>query len=438
MAVRRKPRAVLWAAAAVLGVACTMTSPMASATAAGASAGATAATGTTAATASAATDPVLGGVFNNPIGTAAQQDAIITQMERLIDATPAGEEIDISEYQYGLQEITDHLDAAYDRGVHVKVITNTGGGAPFDALVAHIGNNDKAASYAVFCNDQFPSQTRGCISTRSYTYGSGLTTYAYNHNKFMLFSKVVLSTGAAWSDVVLQTSSNLGTWYENTTYNDSATFADPATYGGYKSYFTDLTSYRHSATGDDNYYRATPGGSQFRAWLFPHHENPGESFTDGTQTDTVVNILKGVSCHYIGSDGTYQQTDIRIVMWSFTRTAVADQLASLRRAGCWVDVVYDPDEIHSDTLAALTFTNGPKLTPCSFTVSGRDIRSHTKTMLISGGLQGLTGPAVFTGSQNYAISSLRQADETLLRIDDPSIYAQYLHNFYAINTPCGG
>ena len=381
-------------------------------------------------------DPVMGGVFNYPIGTADQQDAISTQMERLIDATPSGAEIDISEYQYDLQAITDRLDAAYDRGVHVKVITNTGGSTSFDNLVAHIGKDDTAPSYAVFCNDQFPSATRGCISTRSHSYSSG-TVYAYNHNKFFLFSKIALSTGATWSDVVLQTSSNLGTWYENVSYNDSVTFSDAAAYNGYLKYFHDLTSYRHSASGNDDYFSSTPTGTPYRAFFFPRHEAAGESFTDGDKTDTVANILKDVSCSYTDSSGKRQQTGIRIIMWSFNRDAVANQLASMRRAGCWVDVVYNPDEIHADTLAALTFPNGPKLTPCKFLIApGRDIRSHTKTMLVSGGLSGGNYPLVYTGSENYAISSLRQADETLLRVIDANVYAQYLQNFYAINAAC--
>lgn len=53
----------------------------------------------------------------------------------------------------------------------------------------------------------------------------------------------------------------------------------------------------------------------------------------------------------------------------------------------------------------LKFTNGPKLTPCKFLIApGRDIRSHTKTMLVSGGLLGGSYPVVYTGSQSACSS----------------------------------
>jgi phosphatidylserine/phosphatidylglycerophosphate/cardiolipin synthase-like enzyme len=390
-----------------------------------------------AAAAATAPDPVIAAVFNNPIGTTDQQNAIITQIERLIDATPAGEEIDISMFEFNLTEVADHLNTAFDRGVRVKVIVNAGGTAAVSTLAAHLGVDDNAASWVVVCNDQFPQTTRGCVATRSYTYSSGSTTYAYNHNKFLLFSKIVRADGTSVPDVVLQTSSNLSTWYENITFNDSITFSDATVFTGYKTYFGDLTSYRHSQTGNNDYYSSTPTGTAYRAFFFPRHEASGESFSTGNVTDTIANVLKDVSCSYIGADGARHQAGIRIVMWSFTRIAVANELSALRRAGCWVDIVYNPDQMHSDVKAALTFSGGPQLTPCKFNVApGRDIRSHTKTMLISGGFTGDSDPRVYTGSHNYAISSLRQADETLLRINNGTVYAAYLHNFYTIRDTC--
>lgn len=56
-----------------------------------------------------------------------------------------------------------------------------------------------------------------------------------------------------------------------------------------------------------------------------------------------MNILKDVSCSYTDSAGKKHLTGIRVVMWDFNRDAVANQLASMRRAGRWVDIVYNPD-----------------------------------------------------------------------------------------------
>jgi phosphatidylserine/phosphatidylglycerophosphate/cardiolipin synthase-like enzyme len=386
--------------------------------------------------AAAGVDPVIGPVFNNPIGSATQQNAIMTQIERLIDATPAGEEIDMSMFEFNLQEVADHLNAAFDRGVRVRVIVDSTS-ATVSTLAARLGTNDKAASWVVVCNDKFPTANRGCAATRSYTYSTGNTAYAYNHNKFLIFSKIVKTDGTSVSNVVLQTSSNLSTWYENITWNDSITFSDPITFGGYKSYFVDLTNYRYSATGNNDYYTSTPTGSTYRAFFFPRHEAAGESFSTGNVTDSVANVLKDMSCTYTDAAGAKHQSDIRIVMWSFNRVAVANELARLRRAGCWVDIVYNPDQMNSAVKAALTFSGGPQLTPCSFTYApGRVIRSHTKTMLISGGYLGGNIGRVYTGSHNYAISSLRQADETLLRVEDEAVHSAYLHNFYVIRDTC--
>ena len=43
---------------------------------------------------------------------------------------------------------------------------------------------------------------------------------------------------------------------------------------------------------------------------------------------------------------------------------------------------------------------------------------------------------VYTGSHNYAISSLRLADETLLRVTNESVHSAFLHNFYVIRDTC--
>lgn len=102
-----------------------------------------------------------------------------------------------------------------------------------------------------------------------------------------------------------------------------------------------------------------------------------------------------------------------------------------------MDIVYNPDTMSAAVKSALAFSGGPQLTPCKFNAGpGRDIRPHNKTMLIDGDYNGSITPRVYTGSHNYAISALRQADETLLRITSAAYHASFLSNFYKIRDTC--
>ena len=213
-----------------------------------------------------AVKPVINSaVFNDPIGTVDQQSAIITQLERLIDSVPAGEEIQGSVFEFGHLRIANRLIAAYDRGARVKLIVDPAltGNAAYTAVRDRLGGDETVGSWVVVCNDQFPTQHRGCIGTRVITYSTG-PQYAYNHNKFFLFSRLAFDDGTGASNVVWQSSSNLSSWYEVESYNDSVTFSDSPVYNAYRQYFADLRSYRYSFGGNHNYYWGTPSGSTYR------------------------------------------------------------------------------------------------------------------------------------------------------------------------------
>jgi lipopolysaccharide biosynthesis regulator YciM len=59
--------------------------------------------------------PVTSTVFNNPRGTKAQQLAIITQIDRSIDAAPAKSTIRMAQYLFDIDSTADKLIAAYKR-----------------------------------------------------------------------------------------------------------------------------------------------------------------------------------------------------------------------------------------------------------------------------------------------------------------------------------
>ncbi|MCL8011183.1 phosphatidylserine/phosphatidylglycerophosphate/cardiolipin synthase family protein [Streptomyces sp. AS02] len=395
--------------------------------------------------AAALTKPVINGpVFNDPLGTAAQQKAIFTQLVRLIDATPAGAQIRGSVYEFLDQEVANALIAAHTRGVNVRLVVDDStyvgpGGAEFDnpayrSLRAVLGTSTAARSWIVVCDDRFEDADgvddvqRGCLAVAP-------PVPAYNHNKFFVFSRIgPFDDGTSYSGVVFQTSSNLTDWYKVESFNDAVTFTNSTVYNAYVSYHEQQRLGRTLARGNNNAYFSTPTGSAYRGFFYPR----GDASYYNPATDTVVGALNEISCAYTGADGLRHQTDIRIVTHSFfgSRRQVADKLAQLRGQGCWIDIVYaDSDSAITSRLNAAgiqhrrcRIPNGP----------GIDVRPHNKQILIDGDYNGDITPRVYTGSANLTGSSLRSADEAIVRITSAAYHARYLSAFYRIRSACGG
>lgn len=389
--------------------------------------------------------PVINGpVFNDPLGTPEQQEAIFTQLIQLINATPAGEQIRGSMYEFNDLAVANALLAANSRGVDVKLIVDDstyvgGNGAEytnpaFQALKSGLGTNDSARSWISVCDDKFEDAdgvddvSRGCLAVAP-------PGPAYAHNKFFIFSKIgPFDDGTSYSKVVFQTSSNLGDWYKVESFNDSVTFTDSAVYNGYATYHEMLRRGRSLAGGNNHAYFSTPSGSTYRAFFFPR----GDSSYYNPATDTIVGALNQLSCSYTGADGKKHQTDVRIVTHSFfgSRRQVADKLVQLHGQGCWIDILYaETDSAITSRLDAAgiqhrrcRIPNGP----------GIDVRPHNKEMLIDGAYDGDITPRVYTGSANMTGSSLRSADEAVVRIASASYHSKYLSTFYKIRAACGG
>jgi len=389
-------------------------------------------------------DPLLGrGVFNDPAGTKAQQNAIVVQLAGLIDRVPAGAEIEGSFFGFDppdtadtaeAPDLVDRLIAAYQRGVRVKLIVDqkSAATAATNRLRAVVGSADDQPSYVVHCADKSPAGTiRGCIATRVKQWSDGPVT-PYNHNKFLLFSKLRLNSGAEVGSVVYQASANLGIWDQNEAYNNALTYSDSRTYAAYRTYFEDLRAYRYQAAGNNNYYRDSGTGTDYRVYFFPRQERSGQPFDDPA-TDTIYNSLLSVACSYT-ENGQKHQTDVRVAMWDFNRPAIARKLADLKRAGCWVDVVLT--NANAEVLSALKSAS-VQTTRCNYNAGpGIDIRVHSKYMLVDGAYDDDIVPRVFTGSHNYSYSALRQADEALVRVMGRTVHDDYLRNFWHLRDTC--
>jgi phosphatidylserine/phosphatidylglycerophosphate/cardiolipin synthase-like enzyme len=396
-------------------------------------------------------------VFNDPAGDPTAQYAIFQQLGRLIDRVPAGETIQMSWFEYKVPDwadtaakpdITTRLIRAHQRGVNVRIVLDNQTKVwdenlkpepgwkdkteanvlmtPYQDLKPELGTNTGASSFIVLCKEN-----TGCIGRRKIGNAN-----AYNHNKFLTASKVVLNNGTVKSGVVFQSSGNLGTWDADTAYNNSITFTEPAAYTNYLNYFADLRAYSTASTGSNNYYRIGNTQDQYKTHFFPRMETNGD--LNQASTDTMVSVLDSVKCSYVGeTDGLKHQTDIRVLMWSLTRIAVATKLADLVKAGCWVDVVYT--NTNASALAALKNVGGKPIgiTACAASHGGRTLKVHSKYMLIDGAYDDDQIPRVFMGSHNYSITALRSADETMVRIRSADVHGHYLNeNFYKARNFC--
>lgn len=394
---------------------------------------------------SAEPNPVIGkAVFNNPAGSEIEQYVIFQQLARLIDRVPAGEYIEMSWWGFVADYTTDtaskpnlpqRLIKAHKRGVNVRIILDNnknfqGSGNsqlyPYKTLSTVLGTKETAPSFILVCPDR-----KGCIAKRKIYSG-----YAFNHNKFLLASRIVLDGGATVSNVVFQSSGNLGTWDADTVWNNAVTWSETASFNNYHKYFGDLRA-NYNGRGNDNYYWVGASSDIYQPYFFPRRETNGD--LQQASTDTIVGILNSVKCSYVSKeDGKKYQTNVRILMWAFTRVDIAEQLASLIRAGCWVDIAYY--NMSKEVTKALQNAGGKVgVTKCAVPWQGRTLMPHSKYMLIDGAYDNDQVPIVFTGSPNYEMSALRNADETLVRIRSVSIHSSYLQdNFYKIRDICSG
>jgi phosphatidylserine/phosphatidylglycerophosphate/cardiolipin synthase-like enzyme len=399
--------------------------------------------------AAALTKPVVNGpVFNDPFGTEDQREAVFTQLVRLIDATPSGQQIRGSMFQFGDQEVADALLRAHQRGVDVKLIVDdstyvdgkTGiefDNPAYDFLKSALGNDDTARSWIVVCDDKVEKPDtaddakRGCL-------GVAPPGPAYNHNKYFLFSRIgPFADGTSYGKVVFQTSSNLTDWYKKESFNDAVTFTDGPVYDGYAAYHEKQRHGRTLQAGNNNVYFSTPTGSTYRGYFFPRGDSSANGYNNPA-TDTVVNVLDEVACSYTGTDGKRHQTDIRIVTTYFndSRIQVADKLAALRAQGCWIDIIYA--HVEPKVIAKLDAA-GIQHRKCRIPNGTNTVVSpHNKQLLIDGDYNGDITPRVYTGSANLTGSSLRSADEAMVRITGADYHAKYLSTFYKIRTACGG
>jgi hypothetical protein len=191
---------------------------------------------------------------------------------------------------------------------------------------------------------------------------------------------------------------------------------DPQLYTGYVAYWEQMKKHAPDADPDLDFY-TTVDGDHTIAYFFPRETG-----------DTIVSVLDHVKCT--------SASTLRIAMafWDDGRIAIANKLGDLEDHGCDVRVLMrhaGPQDSQTviDTLRKHHI-------PVGLYPDQHDANIHSKYMAIDSKYD--TGGTyehrqlVFTGSHNYLGSSLRKNDETLLRVDDPDVFAAFMDNWKTI------
>lgn len=312
----------------------------------------------------------------------------------LLDQAEPGSEVRAAWFTFSRTRMAAAFVAAANRGVDVRIVlgnTNVHEGCTDWQAVADLkaGLGPRNVVICRPCEDG-----GGCI-------GTGIS-----HNKFAVFS--ALADGSR--DVVVQSSANLTNPQLHEHNNLVVMRNDAALFAAYRRYWDDLAG----QALDPDYYHVEDG-EQTRVYFYPRAEG-----------DTVVGIIGNVDCA--------AGARIRLVMAYFTdaRLEIARALADARRTGCTVHALLrqEPPDFPGDQVLA-TLRSGGVTVQLFPLVGERTI--HSKYLLIDGAYAGdALRKLVWTGSHNYTGPALTANDETLLRVDDESVFLSFEADFRAI------
>jgi len=360
-------------------------------------------------------------VFNEPGFHGQPSYTIENKLVSLIDQAAPDSEIHMSMYQMTRTPVIKALIRASHRGVDVHMVFD--GSNYFDNLKPGNGVdllvNGSEETGRLIC------KTKPCVrfcsgplhvKIKGQTFGGSCNGLVINHNKFLLFSKLMDGS----ENVVAQSSSNL----EDEQMHD---YQDLVIIRGDRGLYEGYLDYWQQQNRDKTHYLDTHkdavGDGSVVAKFFPRV----------IARDPVMQLLRRVSCEPAGSM-------IRVAEADINRLNVAARLRDLAKAGCDVKVItrIDP-EMFSPTVGVVKRL-GSNILILPFqgkTALDRAVNTiHTKLILIDAAIDGSTErrQMVVTGSHNLDFFSLHTNDETLLEIEDTPLYSTYLAFWNRINS----
>jgi phosphatidylserine/phosphatidylglycerophosphate/cardiolipin synthase-like enzyme len=346
--------------------------------------------------------------FNIPGDDGTRDRTIEEEIVSLANGVPTGGYIRGAMFSWTSPPVADALKEAAGRGVIVRLAVDREGAE---------GSNQGSDNVAVrtlkgagldditWCGSSAASVTgsSGCI---------GNFANSINHNKFFTFS-----TSGSFKRVVLQTSQNL-TFSQNNLFNNAVIIhEDYDLYDHFTRYFNQL----RAETKNNDFYASADG----------YYKSPNTDVTvyhsPRATGDTVENVLSYVTQFESGCT-------VEVAQASFTdaRQAVAGELLRIADLGCKIRIV------HSGMGSAVhgILAGSPNITMKKFhdaeagNIDGRVLEVHSKYLVVKGNYNGSAGRTiVFTGSHNLTGPSLVNHDETFMKVEQPTVSANFRSNF---------
>ncbi len=347
--------------------------------------------------------------FNVPSEDATRDRAIEDEIVALTDAVPSGSYIRGAMFSWTSPVVAEALARAAARGVVVRVVVDREGAEnvnldPANAAISTL--RSAGLDDLVFCGSSAASVagSSACVANKRST--------SINHNKFFTFS-----TSGSRKRVVLVTSQNL-TFSQNNQFNNAVVVhEDYDLYDHFTRYFNELRAERKN----NDFYSAPDGYYKSPTTAVTVYHSPRAS------GDTARNVLSYVTRYESGCS-----VEVAQAMFTDPRTAVADELLRIARLGCQVRVVYGSmgDEVRAILTRSANVSMKKYHDAETGNHDGRVVTVHSKYLVVKGNYNGTAGRTiVFTGSHNLTGPSLVDHDETFVKIEHPTVSADFRANF---------
>ena len=341
--------------------------------------------------------------FNNPVNTAVSSGVNAVYLNNSLDDTliayinRAKYTMDIAIYSYSqssfISDIGAAINAAYNRGVNIRVIYDGGNGL---GSLSTLNSNIK---------------TLGSPTSSNYT---------IMHNKFV----VIDANSTDPKDAIVWTGSmNWSSYQVSSDVNNVVILQDSAIAHLYTKEFEMMWGSTTLTPGPAANQKFGPDKTDLGIHNF---------VVDGHAIEVYFSPSDNTESHIQSTIATANK-DLYFGVYTFTSTADANAIVARKNAGVYTAGIldsysngYTPNTTFAASLGSLykVFTNGSTI-------------YHSK-MLIVDPSDKCSDPIVLTGSHNWTTSANTKNDENTLIIHSDTIANQYYQSFYANFTALGG
>lgn len=335
-------------------------------------------------------------LFNDPqkIRAGSASEVISNRLISLINAAPEHSSIYVSIYLFEYHPIIEALSNASRRGVRLYIMTDMSDRSDNHNTVSKLRELEGEIQIVEVRNDA--------------------SSIAINHNKYVLFSKVLIEDGTNIQNIVFQTSQNFHS-SSLEKLQDAVIISDE---GLYKAYLENWDKMKALASSGMKHfeYGEYSDNSHYSVNFYPKRKN-GESYGE----DSVIEILRKISAP--------STTKVTVAMsdWSDSRAYIINELLSLLSSGASIEVITKSGK-GPEVMAGLKQLEEKGAFVKVFNMAGSGpakINIHTKILMLDGVLEGKESRFVMTGTQNFTLNALWNNNETSLFLYDDELIDEY-------------